>query len=209
MTAAGDSAHRVRHLVADVQRFGLLSAVTVVDRYIEVVDRAMAQEPTPSSWPPSEGRDIGRLAESAARMAEAWLRTLDAAATLAPAVAPPGRDVLVLPTTRPGCASEASLWVHNPTDTPAGAVELHATTLVCANGLGLPTDVVSFAPTRVALVEPGASCQVRVTVRVPLGQSAGQYHGLLLSSAAPDDPVGLRVAVEVEGGKDGRHAPSG
>lgn len=209
MTAVGDSVHRVRHLVGDVQRFGLLSAATVVDRYIEIVDRAMAEEPLASPRLPSEARDVGRLADSAARMTEACLRVLDATATLIPAVAPPGRDIVVLPSTRPGGSSAASLWVHNPTDSPVAAAGLQATSLVSANGLGLPADTVSFTPTRLARVEPGTSREVRVTVQVPLGQSAGQYHGLLLSSAAPDDPVGLRVAVEVEGGKDGRHAPSG
>jgi hypothetical protein len=211
MTSADGGIHRVRHLVDDVQRFGLLSAVTVVDRYIAVVDRAMAEVPLASPRLPSEGRDIGWLADSAARMAETWLRVLDATAGLIPAAAAPRHDIVVLPTGRPGCTSEASLWVHNPTDSPVAAVDLHATTLVSGNGLGLPADSVSFTPKRVALVEPGASREIRVMVHVPLSQSAGQYHGLLVSSAAPDEPVTLRVEVKVgadtevgEDGHDGR-----
>jgi hypothetical protein len=32
--------HRAQHLIGDVQRFGLLSAAAVVDRYTEIIDRA-------------------------------------------------------------------------------------------------------------------------------------------------------------------------
>ena len=208
MTAVGDGADPVRHLVRDVQRFGLLSAVTVVDRYLDVLDRAMGEAPLVSPRLASEEGDTAWLADSAARMADSWLRVLDATARLVLAAAEPGRDILVLPTTQPGCSSEAALWVNNPTDVPVAAVDLHATTLVSGNGPGLPAEAVSLAPTRVAPVEPGTSREVRVTVEVPPGQPAGQYHGLLLSSAAPDEPIRIRVRVwaadDGEDGRDGR-----
>ena len=201
----GATLDQVRHLVGDVQRFGLLSAVTVVDRYLEVVDRAMAQGRPTISPVLSDERDVGRLAESAARMSEAWLRLLDATAALIPAAAPPGRDILVLPAARAGGTSEASLWVHNPTDSPVADVGLHVTSLVAANGLGLPARAVSFTPSGLTLVEPGTSREVRVRVEVPPDQSAGQYHALLLSSAAPYEPVALSLVVEdTDEGQDER-----
>jgi hypothetical protein len=49
-------------------------------------------------------------------------------------------------------------------------------------------------------VAPGGRAEVRLSVRVPADQKAGLYHGLLLVSGAPDEP--LPVAVEVAGGPE-------
>jgi hypothetical protein len=190
------AAHGARHLVGDVRRFGLLSAATVVDRYIDVVDRALGSGLAMASRPQLTG-DVGTLTASAARMAEAYVELLDSTARMAAWRPGPGAERVVLPSAGPGTATLVSLWVHNPTAAAVTDLGLAATTLVSAGGASIPTAAVSFSPPRVDRVEAGASREVSVRVDVPPAQAPGQYHGLVLTTAAPDEPVGLSLQVRV------------
>jgi hypothetical protein len=199
VTAGEDAALGGRHLVGEVQRFGLLSAAAVVERYIEAVDRAVTTARlTPARLRPDE-QDAGWLADSAARMAEACLRLLDSAATLMSDTAAPGTERVVLASARSGSRSETSLWIHNPTSSATAVADLHVTNLVSSQGLSVPVSAVSFSPPRVGPVEPGTSREVRLRIEVPAHHPAGQYYGLVLSSAAPDAPIMLRLDVEAQG----------
>lgn len=197
-----------RSLVEDVRRFGLLSADTVVDRYVLLVDRAIDGETLAA--PRLEGvlggpegpdvTDTGWLAEGTARLATAWLNLLEATASLADRAAgtatPVGR--LELPPTEPGFAAQGAIWVHNITASPA-PVELAVTTLVGPAGLVVPADALSFAPVRVDPVPARASAEIRVRVRIPDGQGPGRYQGLILTPAA-EQPLLLRLDVRAAGG---------
>lgn len=198
-----------RSPVDDVRRFGLLSADTVVDRYVRLVAQAIDGETLAGPRPPEgilgglegrDGPDTDGLAEGTARLATAWLHLLEATASLADRAAgtatPVGR--LELPTTGPGLAAQGAIWVHNTTASPA-PVELAVTTLAGPAGLVVPADAVSFAPVRVDPVPARASAEIRVRVRVPNGQGPGLYQGLILTPAA-EQPLLLRLDVRAVGG---------
>ena len=190
MTAGPDAAPGGRELVGVVQRFGLFSAASVVDRYAEIVDRAIARDLGPAAQP---------RADLAGRLAQAWLGLVDAATAQLRDDAPrhPPTATLVLPAAGPGLDSEASLWIHNTTSSPAVAVDLHATALLSTTGRTIPADAVSLVPGRLDLVPAGTSREVRLRVRVPPGQAAATYHGMVVTTAAPAEP--MPTVLEVRG----------
>ena len=155
MTAGPEAAAGARDLVGDVQRFGLFSAATVVDRYVALVDRAITRDPV--APPPADGRRPRR------RRRPGWRRPGSGCSTPPRhwlgdgAPRDPATGTLVLPPARPGQRSEASLWVHNTTSSPAPAVELHATASCPPTGRSIPADAVSLVPDRVDLLPARAS----------------------------------------------------
>jgi hypothetical protein len=207
VTSGREAAARARHLVGDVQVFGLFSAAAVVDRYIAVVNRAIAGDPleTPRMPRPSpEGVAGSSLIDSAARMAEACARSFDAVAAmvLKTPVAEggsPAMEAVVLPAARPGSSSQVSLWLHNGTASPALA-DLHVSSLVSSTGLTIPGEAVSLSPQRVEPLGPLAREEVRLRVDVPSTQGSGVYHGLVVVSTAPAEAVVVRL--EVSAGED-------
>lgn len=180
-----------RDLVGDVRRFGLFSAATVVDRYSVLVDRVLATAP-----PRPDGHAPTAPADTAAQVAEAALRLLDSAAALLGGGTGRGdpTETLVLPPTAPGGTAGTALWVHNATPSAVPAVGLRVTALTSASGDTVPAGTVSLVPDRVD-VAPGGAREVGLSVLVPVGQTPGHYHGLVLSSAAPDRPLLLRLEV--------------
>lgn len=212
MSSGQDASQRARHLVGDVQRFGLLSAATIVERYIATVDRALANHPLtgPGTFDQQDaGRlvDAGWLVDGATRVADAGTRVLDAVARLiangtGEATPAGAEDRLVLPSAQPGTHSEVSLWIHNPTPSPVSQVDLHATALASPTGLTIPAGAVTLSPPRVEVLAASGRQEVRLRVDVPADQPAGHYHGLVLSSAAPSDPLALRLEVQAQGGQE-------
>lgn len=171
----------VRDLVGAVQSYGLFSAAAVVERYVAMVDRALTRDvPSPAQEP-------------GAQVAEAWLRLLDTTSGMLRAGVPQ-EESLVLPPGRAGQSSEASLWVHNTTSSPAQDVELHVTGLMSSGGDLIAAAAVSLVPERVGLLAAGTSREVLLRVLVPPGQAAALYHGLVVTSAAPE-PMTLRLEV--------------
>lgn len=202
MTSGREAAARARHLVGDVQVFGLFSAAAVVERYIAVVNRAIAGDPVEMRGMPGgspDGAAAASLADSAARMVEVCARAFDAvAATVLKAPAADGgsppMEAVVLPTARPGSSSEVSLWLHNGTSW-AAHTDLHVTSLVSSTGLTIPGEAVALSPERVEPLEPLARQEVRLRVDVPSAQGCGTYHGLVLASAAPSEAIVVRLEV--------------
>ena len=198
MTSGRDGIHVAGHIIGEVQRFGLLSAAAVVDRYVEIVNREKVRHPL---------ADVpGRLAGGtegagggAAAMLRAGLHALDAAAGLVSDAVAPETETLVLPQARPGADAEASVWVHNRTSSVVAAVELRATVLISDTENTMPGDTVTFHPEGAVVVEPGTCREVGVRVSVPEGQPPGHYRGLLTGSGAPDGAVTLRLGVEDDG----------
>jgi hypothetical protein len=187
MTAGPDTARSGRDLIGVVQRFGLFSAASVVDRYAEIVDRAVARDLVP----------MQAGGELAGRLGQAWLELLDVATAQLRDDAPrhPPKETLVLPPAGPGLDSEVSLWLHNTTSSPALAVELHGTALLSATGRSIPSDAVSLLPDWLDSVPAGTSREVRLRVRVPAGQAAATYHGMVVTTAAPAEPMALSLEV--------------
>jgi hypothetical protein len=193
--------HGAQHLISDVQRFGLLSAAAVVDRYTELIDRATRDYSFPLAALPADERGNGWMVDSAARIADAYLSLVDTIAALVsnramPDTAVPIRERLILPPTRSGFGSETSLWVHNSTSSSAAALDLHRTNLISSNGVSIPAAAVSFSPERLDVVDAETAREVRLRVDVPTDQPAGHYHGLVLISAAPSEPIALHLDVD-------------
>lgn len=190
------------HLFGDVQRFGLRSAALVVDRYTGVVDRVLAAAvPEPSlPFPDGATTDEG-IPEEPVRLLKTLAQALEsAAAALSGATArdDASADVLVLPPVTPGAVGEGALWVHNPTPSPVTCLQVHATDLVSPAGDRL--DAGTFSPPAVDRVEAGGSREIRLRVAVPAGAPPAQYHGLVLLSAAPDEPMTVRLHVLPDAG---------
>jgi hypothetical protein len=201
VTHGRTSGHGAQHLIGDVQRFGLLSAAAVVDRYTEIADRATRDASLPLAPLPPDERAAGWLVDSASRIAEASLNLIDTTAALLANTAPPDRPVpemerVVLPSTRPGFHSQTSLWVHNRMSSVVTYIDLHMTSLISSMGASIPVSAVSVSPGRLDLVDAGTAREVRLRVEVPAGQPAGDYHGLVLISAAPLEPIALHLVVD-------------
>jgi hypothetical protein len=195
VTGRSDGARGARHIIGEVQRFGLLSAASVVDRYVEIINRESLGDPLRHARGALGGISEGSVG-AAARMLEAGLQALDASARLISDAVAAGSHPLVLPPTEPGLASEASVWIHNCTSSLVASVQLHATILVSTEESSIPRDAVRFRPDEAVRVEPGTCQEVTVRVSVPEGQPLGLYHGLLVGSGAPDGAITLRLAVE-------------
>jgi hypothetical protein len=199
VTGRSDGARGARHIIGEVQRFGLLSAASVVDRYVEIISRESVGDPLRHAREALGGTSEGSVV-GAARMLEVGLQALDASARLISDAVAAGTEPLVLPPTEPGLASEASVWIHNRTSSLVASVQLHPTVLVSTEESSIPHDAVRFRPEEAVLVEPGTCREVTVRVSVPEGQPLGLYHGLLMGSGAPDGAITVRLAVQGPGG---------
>ena len=191
-----------RDLAGDVQRFGLLSAAAVVNRYAALVDRVLTAGDPPGAWRaepdrPADWGDLRLVVDSAAQFAQASLRLLDAGVALVErttgATMSAADEVLELPAVLPGSSSEAPVWVHNPTDRMAD-VGLHATALVDGDGHQLAVTVLGCDHAGSLPLPPGSSGGLTLRVWVPVDQCPGRYHGLLAGSGTPD-PVRIRLQV--------------
>jgi hypothetical protein len=192
----------LRPLVSDVRTFGLLSATSVVDRYVDLVERtlgpgsaAAGHADRPGS--PPDAPDLRLLARSTARMAEAYVGLLGAVAGVVgeagPADGSAPRGVgAAFPATVPGGRAETTLWLHNPTSTPVPEVTLAATPLVAGVGAAVP---LRLDPPRLEVLPARASVPVRLTTVVPAGQPPGTYHAVVVASADPDGPVTVTLRV--------------
>jgi len=211
------TARDLGHLIADVRRFGLLSASSVVDRYIDLVDRLLGPDPlartdgservggpTTRAWfdgavrpgGTAASNDLGLLAEATARMAQAYVAMLDAAAHVVGAPATTGAAdgaPAVLPDTAPGGTAQVTLWLHNPTASDVCDVTVAVTSLVSPEGAAVP--VASVHPTLLPVLAAGSSTPVRLVTVLAPDQAPGTYHGLVLASADPDEPVAVRMRV--------------
>ena len=176
MSAEQELRDDLRTLVEDVQRFAFLSAATVVSRYVQMVDSMLSGSDLPSPTGP-DGLVAALLDGLRARPALTSVETL------------------VLPTAWPGSSSEGLLWIHNPTSAPLTNIDLEVTQLTCSGTALIPLDALSLSPRRTQTVVPSGRQQVLIRVAVPVGQAVGIYHGLVIGSLAPSDPIVVRLEV--------------
>jgi hypothetical protein len=181
MSAEREFPHDLRILVEDVQRFAFLSAATVVSRYAQMVDSVLSGGDLPLPGEP-DGLRTAILD---------GLRTRPALTSV---------ETLVMPTTWPGSSSEGPLWIHNPTSAPVTNIDLEVTRLTCSGAAVIPLDAISTSPDRTPPVEPHGRQRVWIRVAVPVGQAVGVYHGLVIGSLAPSEPVAVRLEVASRAG---------
>ncbi len=182
-----------RPLVGEVQRFGLLSAATVVDRYTAIVEAAMG---TGAAAPQTTPDDAAQLIDATARMAHGYLRLLSGVAELAGPLGPQSQQIdrVALPPVPAGRRTAASLWLHNPSDSPANGLTLTVGDFVGAGGSTLPARSGSVAPS-MADVAAGGLAELRLSLAVPAGQPLGTYHAIALIGPSPHDPVVLSLSI--------------
>lgn len=198
MTEAAGQPARMGPRVADVQRFGLLSAAAVVDRYVDLVDRALGP-PVLASRSVSDdaaaaGPDLRLLAEATERMAEAYVAMLDAATQLLPGPTTAAVDAghVALADTHAGGTAEGTLWLHNPTAQAVADLSLAATALVTGAGTAVP---LALDPPRLALLPAAASVPVRLRADIPSDHPSGLCWGMVVCSADPEAPVTVSLLV--------------
>lgn len=187
------AAETARRLVEDVQRLGLHSATSVVERYAVAVEQALGLDPRAGADAPP---DPSALVDVSARMAQAYLGLLDGVAGLVGRRPAGALEAVELPAAPPGGTSTATLWVHNGTVDPV-EVRVRPGPLVSAHGASLPAAAVTVEPPSVT-VWAGGRAAVRLHVTVPGAQPEGTYHGFALSPSA--GPVALRLDVAGEVG---------
>jgi hypothetical protein len=158
--------------------------------------RGPASTPQP---PRAERVRLAQLRTAAARTIDLYGQLLQsaleaytdlAAGALAPGAPAPADAALVL-AGRAGAELVAPVWVHNLTRAPVVAA-LRLTALVAPGGERLEGG--AFRPPELA-VAAGASGEATLTVVVPRGAPAGVYHGHVLSSAAPESALALRLTI--------------
>lgn len=205
MTGSSAADPGARDLIGDVQRFGLLSATSVVDRYVGLVDRAVGGARPGAGQTPSSDASDAQLVESATRAVDAYVRVLEQVSALVGEGSsadrePGGPERVALPPTSPGTPSETQLWIHNPTSTPTATTEVTHTALSCATGSVVPVEGISISPSTMGPLAAGTSRRLRLRVDVPRDQAYGRYHGLVLISTAPAEPL----AISLDIGRGGR-----
>ena len=189
MTAPHHEDDTLRRLLGDVQRLGLSTASSVIDRFSGMV------------------RGLGTAPDSADGAARgAWGAVVGAVTNAAQAVFPmPGPspyptdvETVVLSSVTAGGIATGTAWLHNTTATVAAALTLRSTDLV-GPGAALPADAVALTPGDVPALAPGATLPITIEVTVPPGRPAGVYRGLLVLSDPPGGAVALRLTVEAAG----------
>jgi hypothetical protein len=194
VTDRSGGAEKARRLIGDVQRFGLLSAAAVVDRFTEMVDEAVGGS---TSGRRASG-DAERFVADTARLVEAYLRFLDSGAGLLAVKAEDGggtaTDRVVLPAIAAGGVAESTVWVHNTTAQPGLDISFHPSQLIGPGGAKIGRRATTVAPSRIERLEAGASSELAVRVEVPVDAAPGGYHGVILTSSPP----GATIAVQLE-----------
>lgn len=183
-------------LANDVQRFGLLSAAVVVDRYRQLVDRAMGDGDLDGEIPGGpEQVDPSWLVDRASRLAGGYLRFLENAVLAVGSRAQHmGVERVVLAPTSPGNVTEGTIWLHNETGVETSPLELSATPLVAAAGSVISAEWVSFEPQTVRPVASGGTARCELRVEVATGASPGRYFGLVHMEGS-DEPVVVELEV--------------
>ena len=190
MTSDLSPVRRSGDLMRDVRRFGLQSAASVVDRYVDVIERHLNGEQSLGPVEAFATRADSALDGFTGSTWQAGLRLLEA-------IGRPGADLagtLRLPPAAPGTSSEASFWIHNLTSAVV-ASEFYASVLVSPSDDRIPASAVSFLPSTVGSLEAGGSRQVVVRASVPPDQLPGRYRGLLMGTATPDGTLTLLLDV--------------
>ena len=191
--------------MADISRLGLETAAAVVERILGLSrDAADAKIPllTPNGPPGSEGTagdPARRLRADAERLIDLyaeWTRALvERAIEAAGSVA--GPETLEIGPVPAGESVHAVMWLH-VLEGPLGPVAaVRSTDLTHHDGTVIPASTVRFEP---PVLDPSPTRerqQVKVTVDVPDGVTAGRYHGHVLVAAVPD--VSLPVHIVVTG----------
>jgi hypothetical protein len=181
-------------IATQVSRFGLMSAATIVDRYVIAARRALdgtARPGMPSSAAAGSPSRLAELAGSAAApILDTYLDLVDWFSSIDPETA----SAVELPPASTGSSSLGTVWVHNDTTTSVGPLRVVVSDFIEAGGGHIDATVVVLTPRQLDSLAAHSAAQVDVEVRVARDQPSGTYHGLLLVSGS-DQPLPLRLQV--------------
>lgn len=196
--AGREAAARALDMAGQVQVFGLASAAAVAERYIETVDRYLAERDVPVRTREDDHGPGSPDTMWAACMEQALLQSLDLVAALQDEWGPGSgaltQEVLRFPPVHAGDDSRATVWVHNPTTAPV-VLGVRMSSLTAADGAVLPADEVLVGGVGSVQVDAGGSARVTLRVQVPPGTPPGHFHAVLTNTATPQQ--GLPVILEV------------
>lgn len=161
-----------RRLLDDVRRFGLISAISVAERYAALIDGV--------------GSPAG-LAEAGEEVASLLRSLSEAVAPLSQSSHPV--DQVRLPGVTAGGRARGSIWLHNRSEEPTAAGQVTVSPF-----LG-PGPSIPVAAQDVPALGPQTDYELEVTVEVPVDQPAGDYHALAVASVAPETPLALSLRV--------------
>ena len=201
-------------LVQQVQDLGFQAARTIVERFGEIfaqfaASNGVAGPARQEGGGPAAGvpgwdgsmrglqSDMQRAADTyvaiLGQLNEAGLRFLDATRWSES----PGADQhdLQLPDVAPGGRVSARLWLHNTTAAPARELRPWCPGLASHAGASFPATALTCAPGRIDRLDPGANCEILVTLTAGDDVSPGAYHGQILVDGLPDVVFALRARV--------------
>jgi len=197
-------------LMQDVQRLGFDTASAVIDQFRQMSELTMpgpsrreadapADRPVPEGRGEAMGGAVDRIVDASVDLMQAswevFSSFIEASSQRRSAgVESPAVDHVVLPTTPQGGTAVGQLWLHNTTADEA-SVELHAGHLLRDDGSAIRAKSVTLDPARVDALEPGANCEIRITIVVPDDVPAGSYHGLVVASTKPETLVAVSLEV--------------
>ena len=192
-------------LVQEVQELGFQTARTVVERFAQLFTQfasANGAAGTAGFCGPDRSMqawqsDMQRAADSymalIGQLNEAGLRFLQTAQWSQPSRTE--QDHLRLPDVAPGGRVSAKVWLHNTTSSEAIDLRPWCPALANHSGTTLPATAVSCAPERIDRLDPGASCELLVTVAVAADIAPGTYYGQLLVDGLSDVVFPFRLQV--------------
>jgi hypothetical protein len=179
-------------LLGEVQRRGLEAANQVIARLTERTNAA------------GTGPAGANGSNQMTAMTEAFVESL---ATAVSAMAPgarvpsapsaghdPGTPEVLSARGVAGAEIGVELWVHNYTDDPATAIEIHLTDLIRADGALLSSTCVSVRPDQPFDLSAASSRSVRLTIATPPDAAAGRYRAIVTAAHLAD----LWLVLELE-----------
>lgn len=169
----------------EVERFGLLSAARVADRYRTLVEQAVADARDGDTY------DNGGLST----LVRAYITLVDTAVRRLETAGEVDHGRVQLPSVRPGEVSQASLWVHNASQSHAADIRLEVTALAAAGGTRIGPETISLHPAVLSGSEPGPR-EVYLRIEVDPTQPPGTYHGFVIISSHPEDALAVSLRVE-------------
>jgi hypothetical protein len=216
------SADDVARLAREVQDLGFDTTRVVVEQFGDLFRRyaemaASATVGDGAGEPSTRGVRLvaaplaanGRLGADLRKAIDAYLAVLrqfsDVSLSMfsaGPSAADPApSERLELPPAAPGGRCSARLWLHNSSSSAVVDARPWTTALVDHGGGTLPAAVVTFAPVRIARLDPGESAELLVLVEVPSEAVIGRYHGQVLVERLADVvlPLVLDVVAEAAG----------
>jgi hypothetical protein len=189
--------------MSDHRREQIAAAAEVFERVLRGYEDAPSDRSRNGHPPRAERVQMAQLKTAAARtmdlysqlVQEALEAAIHLAEDLVPSLGAGGEAPLTL-AGRPGATVATPVWIHNVTDARVSGVRLRMTDLSAPTGGSIVGALAGFEPDELA-IEPGASGETLLSLRIPHDATPAVYHGHLLAGALPAAALAVRLEVDV------------